>query len=410
MRTRYQNGYIYRKGNIWLCRFYDNRVMPDGKVQRVQKAQKIVEYGGQYRSKAAVRPLVKEFLERINDSRVTPQSTMSLTQFVETRYLPMVKAHKRVSTAAGYRNLWNRYLKPHGEVSLRDFRTTDGERILGEIAEKHVLTITTLAHIKAFLSGVFRTATRLGVLYSSENPMRLVVLPKGKPAGETYAYSLEEITQMLSVLPWDAGTVVLTAAFTGVRKGELRGFLIDHYDGAAIRITHSYWRGHQLEPKTAKSKATVPIIAPLTKRLNRHLELMGGPETGLMFPGPAGKPLNLDAMARDVIRPALCRCFLCHRTEVGHADLAHSFTRDECLPRWHGWHAFRRGLATNLHRLGVPDKVIQAILRHANVDVTQRCYIKTADADVIAAMRLLEQSVENAPNMHLDGTFDVPIM
>ena len=25
----------------------------------------------------------------------------------------------------------------------------------------------------------------------------------------------------------------------------------------------------------------------------------------------------------------------------------------------HGWHAFRRGLATNLHRLGVQDKIIQ---------------------------------------------------
>ena len=31
---------------------------------------------------------------------------------------------------------------------------------------------------------------------------------------------------------------------------------------------------------------------------------------------------------------------------------------------WHGGHAFRRGLATNLNRLGVRDKTIQAILRH----------------------------------------------
>jgi hypothetical protein len=29
-----------------------------------------------------------------------------------------------------------------------------------------------------------------------------------------------------------------------------------------------------------------------------------------------------------------------------------------------GWHAYRRALATNLHELGVPDIVIQAILRH----------------------------------------------
>jgi len=66
---------------------------------------------------------------------------------------------------------------------------------------------------------------------------------------------------------------------------------------------------------------------------------------------------------------------------------------------WYGWHAFRRGLATNLHRLRVQDEIIQRILRHSNVSVTQACYIKTADADVVAAMRALE----NAPSMHLEN-------
>jgi integrase len=57
---------------------------------------------------------------------------------------------------------------------------------------------------------------------------------------------------------------------------------------------------------------------------------------------------------------------------------------------WHGWHAFRRGLATNLHSLGVQDKVTQSILRHSNVAVTQACYIKTVSEDSAAAMKLLE--------------------
>jgi hypothetical protein len=39
---------------------------------------------------------------------------------------------------------------------------------------------------------------------------------------------------------------------------------------------------------------------------------------------------------------------------------------------WQGWHAFRRGLATNLHKPGVFDKVIQQILRHAKVTITIR--------------------------------------
>ena len=37
--------------------------------------------------------------------------------------------------------------------------------------------------------------------------------------------------------------------------------------------------------------------------------------------------------------------------------------------RWHGWHGFRRGLASNLNRLGMDDSVIQANLRHSNAEV-----------------------------------------
>jgi integrase len=58
-----------------------------------------------------------------------------------------------------------------------------------------------------------------------------------------------------------------------------------------------------------------------------------------------------------------------------------------------GWHAYRRGLATNLHELGVPDIVIQAILRHEDIRTTQRSCIKTVPQVVTAAMKRLESQV-----------------
>lgn len=375
-RTRHQKGYVYKKGNLWLVRYYDDQVLPDGTIHRVQRAHKLAEAVGSTRSKSAARDLAREYLATINDARSTPQSSMMLTQFVESKYLPFVQTHNRISTFHGYRNMWKGYLKPHGEISLRDFRTADGEQILEAVARASDLTSTTLRHVKAFMSGVFRYAKRLGVI-NSENPMRDVVIPKAKTAGDTYAYSLEEILQMLNVLPEPAATIVAAASFTGARKGELRGFRWEDYDGEQIRISRSYWRGHELDPKTKKSKASIPVIAQLAERLNMHRMLSGDPGTGLMFPSPEGKPINLDALARDVIRPAL---------------------KSQGLT-WHGWHAFRRGLATNLHRLGVQDETIQRILRHSTVAVTQNCYIKTADADVVAAMR----SLENAPSMHLES-------
>jgi hypothetical protein len=63
----------------------------------------------------------------------------------------------------------------------------------------------------------------------------------------------------------------------------------------------------------------------------------------------------------------------------------------------------RRGLATNLHQLGVPDKTIQRVLRHSNVAVTQNCCIKTAGPEGAAAMQQFECFLEYAPDMHISG-------
>ena len=82
---------------------------------------------------------------------------------------------------------------------------------------------------------------------------------------------------MLHILPEPAATIVAAASFTAARKGELRGFRWEDYDGEQVRISQSYWRSHVQEPKTKKSKAPVPVIAQLAERLNLHRELSGNP-------------------------------------------------------------------------------------------------------------------------------------
>ena len=47
----------------------------------------------------------------------------------------------------------------------------------------------------------------------------------------------------------------------------------------------------------------------------------------------------------------------------------------------------------NLHRLGVNDKRIQAILRHSNVSTTMNIYVKPVSTDSTAAMKLLESAL-----------------
>ena len=60
---------------------------------------------------------------------------------------------------------------------------------------------------------------------------------------------------------------------------------------------------------------------------------------------------------------------------------------------WYGWHAFRRGLASNLSALGVPDNVIQQILRHGDLATTQRFYRKTRRPAVKSAMQKLSRKL-----------------
>jgi integrase len=367
-RTRHhQEGYVFKKGSNWYVRYREDVLTEHGIIKRIQKCPRLAEASGQYRTRDAAEKLAYEIMRPINHGIVRPESTMSLNRFIEDCYLPYVDEQKRRSTYCGYKNIWLRYIQPNGTVALRDFRTLEGEQMLKDIARREDLNRTTLGHIKHFLSGVFRYARRQGVL-ESPNPMHDVEIPKARPAGDTYAYSLEEEMQMFAILPEPAATVVATAAFTGARKGEIRGFTWENYDGSEIRVEKSVWRSHVDEPKRPKSKGAIPVITSLKILLDQHWARCCRPLHGFIFSNELGNSMNLEALALDVICPSLAKANLC----------------------WHGWHAFRRGLATNLHRLGVSDKVIQQILRHANVSTTMNIYVKTVSADAANAMKILE--------------------
>jgi Phage integrase family. len=81
-----------------------------------------------------------------------------------------------------------------------------------------------------------------------------------------------------------------------------------------------------------------------------------------------------------------------------------NFQRDKALPMWHGWHAFRRGLATNLHTLGVADKDIQAILRHSNIGLTMNVYVKSVNESQVNALDALNEKFATCSNLAANQT------
>jgi hypothetical protein len=162
----------------------------------------------------------------------------------------------------------------------------------------------------------------------------------------------------------------------------------------------SYWqhrsapirKGHFSKPKTEASADIAKLGAFFAQFVENFRAYCAGVDSGLMFPARTGKPINLENLARRVLAPALNRCAVCHHKKTDHGPrVEHRFERDESLPKWHGFHAFRRGSATAISAEQDPE-LASLMLRHSGTQVTERHYIKNSSQDrrAIAAKRVVE--------------------
>jgi integrase len=391
MRTRTQNGEVYQKGQKWYLRYFDWRV-EDGQLIRKRLCKPLGSKDDMTKTQA--RGIAKDFLETINAAKLEPETAVTFVDFVEHVYLPRLKQDVRPSTYRGYITVWNT-LKPFcTDLWTRDIRTKHIQCVLDEIARTDRFNKRTLQHIKFFLSGAFGLAIR-NDYYIGGNPVAEAKIPaKVRGAGKTHAHSLEEILVMMDATPEPGRTLIAVAAFTALRRGELWGLRWEDYRNGEIHVSRSIWNGHETDPKTEESKNAVPVISKLAAILAEHRKGQNNPISGWIFPNGAGNAADPNAVLQRIILPALSVCGVCSKTKEEHATAAdHEYQRNAVLPEWHGWHAFRRGVATNLNRLGVPDKIIQRVLRHSNVAVTQASYIKPEDKDSKAAMEKFETAL-----------------
>jgi integrase len=393
--SRQQAGYIWKVGRSWFGRWREN-VLENGGVVRKQRCAKLADVCDRYRSKADVRPLLAEKLRPINEGRTRPEGTLSLAEYVEKFYLPFVEENFKPSTSAGYKNIWEDYVKPHvGSGVLRDFRTVDAATLLADVYRAHNLGRTTLKHVKAFLSGVFRYAKNQGVL-DGLNPIYEAMVPRSAAAPkETHAATPDEVLAIMDTLEkageHKARAAVALMFFAGLRPGEARGACWEDYDGKRLTVRRSVWHTHTTSPKTEASGKPVPIIEPLAGILAELRETDGNPSVGPILRGPSGKPLDLHNLANRVVIPSLRCCAVCQEPESKHAEIAHEFQQDTSLPRWHGWYALRRGVATVVAALSKDSHAAKGLLRHSSVHTTERHYIKDVPETTLRAMEQLEE-------------------
>jgi integrase len=410
-RNREQRGSIVRIGGHWCLRYCDWRIENGERRRVINLTHKLTavleEHKRLKRAPKYVLELAQEFMKGVNASRSTPQTCSTIAQFVDAAWLPFIEAHRASSTVTVYKYYWTHILKPHvGSYLLRDFTTAQAEATLNEIGRLNpTMRKATLHKLRSILSGMFKRGIGLGYR-TGANPCREITTPNGLPSEPTYAYSLAEIRQMLNLIQHESTRVIISlAGYGGLSRSEIQGLTWGAYDSDAgeIAVLSGVVKGKRGETKTEARKNTVPLIRSVRDLLDRYRSTLADPTTGVlpsgdkvMFAAGTGNPLDLHNVYCDRIDPILNACEECGKLKAAcpaKDSEPHEYRRRSHIVAWHGWHGFRRGLASNLYDLNVDDLTIQRILRHANVTTTRKSYIKVREHNVTAGMAQLEAEI-----------------
>lgn len=232
-----------------------------------------------------------------------------------------------------------------------------------------------IENIMQLVAGAFRAAVVDEVI--QRTPCVKLNLPEVTEQ-QVIIPTFEQVVAIADRMPQRYRAMVLLAAATGLRSGELRGLDVERVQflqrPAIVRVDRQL-----ITPKSGpalfgppKSKAghrDVPLAASMAEILARHIEqhgwgLPGTPNhgtglplaacgtTGLLFSNRSRKPVSRQSV-NDPLREIM-------------ADMG--------LPARSGMHLFRHYYASQLIRLGEDSKTIQTRLGHATMAETMDTY------------------------------------
>jgi integrase len=346
------SGHVFRiervRGPVWYAKYR----LPDGR-----QVQKKIGPAFTGRGRPAAGTFTKRTAQTWLDDVLAAARRRELPGMVRTgatvadavaewlRYVEHDRAVKP-STLTDYRHTSNRIARDLGEIRLEDVTT--------ELLERWHATLTssnrTVAKHLVILHGIFRRAMKVWGLPS--NPAASVERPRYRVSDDLDAYSPEEVWALVRAATSDQDAALyLTAAFTGLRMGELLALAwrdID-YAGQTIRVRRSYnVHGGVGSPKSGKVRS-VPMVPDVAERLARLAgrEFWVEPED-LVFANELGTFQDASSI-RIRYRAALTRAGL---RQLRFHDLRHTF----------GTLAVRRA--------EVP--AVQAWMGHSDIQTTMR--------------------------------------
>jgi integrase len=199
-----------------------------------------------------------------------------------------------------------------------------------------------------------------------------------RPSGDIQVFSPEEVWALVRAAASERdGALFLTAAFTGLRMGELLALRWRDVDfaGSTIRVRASYAGGHLTTPKSGKVRAVpmAPDVATVLAQIGRR-EFWTA-DDDLVFVGETGGYLDGSALRRRY-KEALARAGL---RALRFHDLRHTF-------------GTRMIAKADIRR-------VQEWMGHADIQTTMR-YLhyapRSEDAELVAEAFRLESPADDA--------------
>jgi len=226
------------------------------------------------------------------------------------------------TTVTDYRNMSRVLGRTFGDELIEDVSTESIERWKADFTREHQSSNRTLQKYLVTLHGIFKRATRVYGL--PRNPVTNVERPRLPRRAGIDVFSREEVMALVRAAASERDAALyLTAAFTGLRLGELLALRwgdVD-FDADTVRVERNYTAGREGTPKSGRGRA-VPMmeeVAQALARLGQRERFTGGRE--LVFCDEVGRHLVYKSLS-DRYKAALDRAEL---RRLRFHDLRHTF-------------------------------------------------------------------------------------
>jgi len=359
-KRAYGSGSIYEHRGSWYGRW---RPAPGAPQVKRKLGPKRTRGGsdGMTRSQAEAR--LRELMAIEATPAIAPRPRVgayTVEQLGELYIANACKLGRKESTLTDYAMCVRLHLTPFfGETPIQRIDAKRIEALIVHLRDNG-LRPKSVRNYVGTLSALLNFAVRKKWLAAS--PMTAVDLPaltSGDELEEPLRFLLPSEVHALAdaALPGHYHAIdralYLTAAFTGLRQGELRGLLWHHidFDASRVRAFENVVRGERTTPKSRRGRS-VPMARTVSHALLvlRAESAWTRPHDAVFADPLTGRPVALTPMMRR------------YRAALAAAGLETGFR----------FHDLRHTFGTSMARAGEPVTTIQAWLGHGDLKTTQR--------------------------------------